>query len=41
VKEISTNRKRAQKIREIIHPIEKKNQSDDALAFFENSNEIQ
>jgi len=33
--------KRAQKIRERIQPIEKKNQSADALAVFENSNEIQ
>ena len=33
--------KRAQNIRKRIQPIEKINQSADALAFFENSNEIQ
>ena len=33
--------KRPQKIREKIQPIEKRNQSDDALAGFEHSNEIQ
>ena len=33
--------KRAQKIHERIQPIEKRNQSADALAFFENSNETQ
>ena len=33
--------KRAQKIREKIQPIEKRNQSDDAHAFFENSIEVQ
>jgi len=32
--------KRAQKIREKIQPMEKRNQPDDARAFFENSNEI-
>ena len=32
--------KRAQKIRVKIQPIEKRNQTEDALAFFENSNEI-
>ena len=38
---LSTNRKKGTKIRERIQPIEKRNKSDDALAFFENSNEIQ
>jgi len=33
--------KTAQQTRERIQPIEKRNQSDDALSFFENSNEIQ
>jgi len=33
--------KTAQKIRERIQPIEKRNQSADNLALFENSNEIQ
>jgi hypothetical protein len=33
--------KRAQKIRKKIQPIEKRNQSDDALKFFENSYEVQ
>ena len=34
-------KRRAQKINERIQPIEKRNQAAYALAFFENSNEIQ